>query len=808
MSWRNVKLIFLREVRDQLRDRRTLFMIAVLPLLLYPSLGIGMMQMTLMFAEQPRTVVILGADNLPSKPQLLDGDHIAEGYFRTASSAKKLKIVTDLPLEQETGEKKSGAAGSGGDKKWSAERKALIEQSQAIRQLAEKKRETTNKAELAELNREIGRLMSSSRLRVLVIIPDGFAKNIEKANRKFSARMAAGKPLASPDSDAEPDDYRRPEIIWNKADEKSQIAYARVKEALDNWEQAIFHERLAAANLPTDFSAPVGAVTVDVAEASELSANLWSKLFPALLVIMAVTGAFYPAVDLAAGEKERGTMETLLICPASRLEIVLGKFFTVMLFSMSTALLNLLSMGMTGKYMVSIMSGGSGSLSQLSNLSLPTFSALCWVLVLLVPVAGLFSALSLSLATFARSSKEGQYYLTPLLIVTMGLTVFCLSPAIEISPFYSVMPVVGPTLLLKGLLSSAGTTWWYAIPVLITSIGYSFLALWWAIEQFSREDVLFRESERFDLRLWFQHLLRDKGPIPSFTEAGFLFITIMLLQFGTMKWLQDIIVQSTVAERGETMMRLLVVQQIAIIGLPAIIMAIFLTSNIWKTLRLRLPNWRYLLAGAVLPFVLHPLSLELAAVMQPFFPQLPPSVVAQFGMMGSSEVPLWAVLLVFALAPAVCEELAFRGFILSGFGESRRTGLAIVLSSLAFGAMHMIPQQVFNAALLGLVLGLLAVRSKSLLPGVLFHFLYNGLAVMHQRVGQEIDSNRLDDSLASWFVLMLDGALRYRWPLLVIAAGIAGVVILWLFNSGEITGEITGDRGEITGDQTVTKSES
>src|SRR5262249_20161688 len=64
--------------------------------------------------------------------------------------------------------------------------------------------------------------------------------------------------------------------------------------------------------------------------------------------IMALTGAFYPAVDLCAGEKERGTMETLLISPASRSEIVLGKFLTVMLASVLTALLNLVSMGLTG----------------------------------------------------------------------------------------------------------------------------------------------------------------------------------------------------------------------------------------------------------------------------------------------------------------------------------------------------------------------------------------------------------------------------------------------------------------------------
>jgi sodium transport system permease protein len=99
---------------------------------------------------------------------------------------------------------------------------------------------------------------------------------------------------------------------------------------------------------------------------------------------------------------------------------------------------------------------------------------------LLLPLSALFSALCLALATFARSTKEGQYYLTPLLMVVMGLTMFCLSPAVEMTPLYSVIPVVNVALLLKGLLLNApgsGNLVVYAVPVLISSIGYSMLAL-------------------------------------------------------------------------------------------------------------------------------------------------------------------------------------------------------------------------------------------------------------------------------------------------------------------------------------------
>ena len=85
VQWRNVRLILLRELRDQLRDRRTLFMVAVLPLLLYPALGIGMLQLTMLFTEQPRTVVILGAEHLAQPPLLKDGSFDPR-WFKTAEN--------------------------------------------------------------------------------------------------------------------------------------------------------------------------------------------------------------------------------------------------------------------------------------------------------------------------------------------------------------------------------------------------------------------------------------------------------------------------------------------------------------------------------------------------------------------------------------------------------------------------------------------------------------------------------------------------------------------------------------------------
>ena len=138
-------------------------------------------------------------------------------------------------------------------------------------------------------------------------------------------------------------------IDYFSTDERSQITYLRVREVLARWKDRIVSGRLAARQEARELHrADPSPRPIDVASRDERGASVWARLFPFLLVMMSLTGAFYPAVDLCAGEKERGTMETLLISPASRGEIVMGKFLTVVLASMMTALLNLLSMGLTG----------------------------------------------------------------------------------------------------------------------------------------------------------------------------------------------------------------------------------------------------------------------------------------------------------------------------------------------------------------------------------------------------------------------------------------------------------------------------
>ncbi len=795
MSWQNIKLIFLREVRDQLRDRRTLFMITILPVLLYPMLGLGMVEMMLTFSEQRRTVAILNADDLPVDPAFLNEAGIRHQWLGiTDDEPSPFRVVTDLqtPLEEED---------DTGGRRGSLSREELLANARTLAERLRTRGDDVSRQDAEDLST----LFNRSGVHALVLVPEGYAASVaqlrnslQRASRdgviregeapaepltrtesREQSSSAGASPSQNPGGSAEASPSQTGfgtsvelpalEIVRNGADDKSVVAFNRVRGALESWEDALRQDLFAHAELPELLQTPARLATVEIARGEQVAANVWSKLFPAMLVIMALTGAFYPAIDLGAGEKERGTMETLLISPARRVELVLGKFATILLFSVASALMNLLSMGLTGQNMASAMGGGVGASV---NLEFPPLTSLIWLVVLLIPLAALFSALCLALATFAKSSKEGQYYLTPLLMVVMGLTMFCLSPSVEMTPLYSVLPVINVALLLKGVLltsAQSGDLLGFAIPVLVSSCGYSMLALWWAIDLYNSEDVLFREAEKFDVRSWVSQLLRTKDAVPVFPEAVFCFILILILQFVAMSQLQP---DMNSGDPGRTMMRLIVIQQLTMIACPAIFMGLLLTTSLRATFRLRTPKFSSLLTGVGLAAMAHPVSVELNHFLMSrgVFPELPEAVGRVNQLMMSTEHPSWLLIMVFAVTPAICEELAFRGFILSGLARGGRLAIAIVMSSMMFGIVHLIPQQIFNTALLGLLLGLLAVHSRSLFPAIAFHFCNNAIATFYARSGSGVSPDGV------FFSHDGDGQLRYEAPLLILCG--VGISIL------------------------------
>ena len=627
MNWSNVRLILGREIRDQLRDRRTLFMIAVLPLLLYPLMGMSFFQVVQFMQQHAIRVLVVGAPESAELPPLVEEDRFAAALFPEPEDGRLLEVT----LQPE------GAA--------------------------------EHLAGLTPLERA-REDMREGNFDVVVYFPPTFDEDFQRFSRNLTR---------SRDGPATTRVEMAPvEVYPNLAKDASKAAHRRVSDALANWREAIGRRNLQASNLPPTAAKPFKIATVDVAKKGQRQAALWSKILPFVLLIWALTGAFYPAIDLCAGEKERGTLETLLSSPAERIEIVWGKLLTVMLFSMATAILNLASMGLAGSFL-------------LSQLDLPGFGpppglAIVWLLVALVPVSALFSALCLALAAFARSSKEGQYYLMPMMLVVMPLTILPMAPGVELNIGNSLIPITGVILLLRSMLEGNYLEALPYIPlVVVVTLGCCWMAIRWATEQFNSESVLFRESERWGVGMWLKHLLRDREATPSFSEAMFCGVLILLIRFFISF---SVAVPRTFAD----FVALVSVTQLVVIATPALLMTVMLTRSPAKTLLLRRPPMLAPIAAVVLAIVLHPFVNLFQVVVNRIYP-INEGIARQLDQLMIGSGGLWSMLLVIAVLPAVCEELAFRGFILSGLRRVGHKWTAIVISSIFFAATHAIFQQ-------------------------------------------------------------------------------------------------------------------
>jgi sodium transport system permease protein len=225
------------------------------------------------------------------------------------------------------------------------------------------------------------------------------------------------------------------------------------------------------------------------------------------------------------------------------------------------------------------------------------------------------------------------------------------------------------------------------------------------------------------------------------------------------------------------------VLQIALIATPAVLMAIMLTRHPAKTLSLGRPSFLATLpAAALLAACLHPAMMWLSIGITQLYP-VNPAIAEEVAKLTSmfGDAPLWQVLLLIAVTPALCEEIAFRGFILSGLRRMGHKWAAIVLTSVFFGLAHGLLQQSLSAAAVGIVIGYVVVKTGSLWPGVLYHLCHNGLSVLHTRVTPELlDASPLLRSILA--PSQEAEQLLYTIPA-TLALGFVGAIVLWWLKS-------------------------
>ena len=656
-----VGTVYRKELRETLRDRRTLIVMVVLPICLYPIVGISITQ------------------------------------WIGAHEARRGEEVSRVRLQGDS---------------WPGLEQAL---------------ERSGKIEIDRTGGDGKRDLIDQKLDLLLSVPPGAVDTLAEDR---AVRLV---------------------LTYDETRGRSRLARERVRAAVDKMARRIVKARLQRRELAPGLIEPLVTQEKGVS-GRDRGRQVAAGTVPLLVILMVLLGAFYPAIDVTAGEKERGTLETLLAAPVDRVSLLAGKYLVVASTALFTGLLNMGSMGLT----LVLGFGPALRAAGMSATGVP-WTAVALTVVAMVPAALFFAATMIAIAALGRSFKEAQNLLTPIYMVFMLPALAAQLPGVSLTPVIALLPVVNISLLTRDLIAGDASL----LPGLLT-VGsvllYTGVALRLAARIFESERLLFAPDPGSGPRrkLWALLLGRevDAGPrveAPSSAQAAVLFMVVMALILLVGQPLQS-----------RHLIGGLLVTEWLLIGLPVLLLVRLGRLHPGSALAIK-PAGPIAVLGAILAglsaWYLVGVLVEL--VQQRIFP-MPEELIrsyhkALFTTQRSLAVDLFAL----ALSPAICEELLFRGVLLQATRRTMSAGWAIVLNGALFGLFHMNPYRFVSTMVLGFLLAFIVLRAGSILPAMVFHFLNNASAIV---AGRALGEQALEE-----------GGTALSWPLLAGALALFAV---------------------------------
>lgn len=276
-------------------------------------------------------------------------------------------------------------------------------------------------------------------------------------------------------------------LYYDQTSQVAVMAAGRVRAFLEGYLKEVMRSKLDTLGLDyDDLSPPLRVSIEDVASSDSVGRMILSRLLPYFMILAILTGAMGLGAEITAGEKERGTIATLLVSQLSRVEIVLGKFFTVLTVSLVSSLLSAVGL-LIG---VRFFGGGltpAGSEATFS-LSLPSFG---WMLVVLVPLAVILSALVIIVGSFARSQKEASTYLMPIYMVIVLVGLVSMTGGVSFEGARFLIPIANALYALQEIIVG-DLRFMHLIYTLVANVLCGGLLIAASIQVFKREAVLFR----------------------------------------------------------------------------------------------------------------------------------------------------------------------------------------------------------------------------------------------------------------------------------------------------------------------------
>jgi sodium transport system permease protein len=501
--------------------------------------------------------------------------------------------------------------------------------------------------------------------------------------------------------------------------------------------------------------------------ADEKGHSFWlGTLVPLVLILMTITGAVYPAIDLTAGERERGTLEALMAAPVPRLGILIAKYVAVVTVAMLTAVINLTAMTVTvaSSGLWTFFFGNQGSPAE----------AILAVLLLLILFSMFFAAVLLLVTSFARSFKEAQAYVVPLMVVCLAPGFMSVMPGLQLNWLMSVVPLANIVLLARDVLEGDAPLLWGAVAVASTIL-YGGLALALAARVFGSDAILYGSEGSWGDLFRRPRELKARPTITGALTALAIVVPLFVMVSGLLGVTPTVgISAKLLAEAGMTLL-LFVAVPLCLARLQGL--------ELSGAFQLRRPQLGVLACAILLGATLWPLACDLILLCQKLgiatvnlekLAERQPALMELIKQLPAA--PPVVVFLALALAPGVSEELFFRGYFLGALRGRLPAWGAIVLSATIFGLFHasagglVAVERILSSTLLGVALGALCWATRSVFPGMVVHVLHNSLMLSLIYWGSRLKGWAIEDGhflplplVASTSVVALLAGLGIVW---------------------------------------------
>lgn len=509
-------------------------------------------------------------------------------------------------------------------------------------------------------------------------------------------------------------------IYYDETESVSRAAVEHVQEVLDRAADELLRQRLDRLGLDPGAISPLMRRTISISTHDEVGGELASRFLPMLILVFIAISCFYPAIELTAGEKERGTLATLLTAPVHASEVVLGKYLAVVTIGVLAGLLNVTVMTLT---VMRAVAGASESANPgavpIAALPQPTAQMVLGLLVAVLLVAAVIGAVMIVAATFARSFRDANNLLTPVLLVVLAPAFLASFPSAQLDARWAIVPIAGPVLWMKGLLVGKEVTS-VALVVVGASVAASFLLLGLATRIFGDERVLFAsEGRRADARALLLGA-PDLGPGAALAFASILFIG----NFFATAFLDSLHPVAIV----------LVTQVVLHVGLSWAFVRWARAPELLATGASKIGALRAGAAAALMGVgAWIGVSMPIVWAQSAVVPGQDAVSEALKSSLSLDGLPLVVVIAALAVVPAIAEELAFRGVVLGALLRRMSAPGAVLLQAVLFALLHGSMFRLLPTLVLGLLLGLLTLRTRTLWPAMAAHALNNGILVTLDR---------------------------------------------------------------------------